>query len=68
MKNKVCECCFWTICMFCSQNNVLSMMEVMSVDNCRKKVVVVFNIHLSPCGHELKRFVECLFDLRLSTS
>ena len=24
MKNKVCECCFWTICiMYCSQNNVL---------------------------------------------
>ena len=22
MKNKVCEC-FWTICMYCSQNNVL---------------------------------------------
>ena len=23
MKNKVCECCFWTICMYYSQNNVL---------------------------------------------
>ena len=23
MKNKVCECCFWTICMYCSQNNML---------------------------------------------
>ena len=23
MKNKVCECCIWTICMYCSQNNVL---------------------------------------------
>ena len=23
MKNRVCECCFWTICMYCSQNNVL---------------------------------------------
>ena len=24
MKNKVCKCCFWTICMYCSQNNVLA--------------------------------------------
>ena len=23
MKNKVCECCFWTMYMYCSQNNVL---------------------------------------------
>ena len=23
MKNKMCKCCFWTICMYCSQNSVL---------------------------------------------
>ena len=71
MKNKVCECCFWTICMYCSQNNMLitvissgSYESDCGVDNCRKLVVVVANavklfFHVSCCprGHRRCAFV-----------
>ena len=27
MKNKMCECCFWTICMYCSQDVLITVMS-----------------------------------------
>ena len=81
MKNKVCECCFWTICMdnlyvLFTKRRVISTGSYES--DCALLVMVVANAvkiffqpsyeSCCPRGHRLKRFVECLYDLRLSPS
>ena len=79
MKIEVFECCFLAICMYCSQNNVL--ITVISSGSyqsdcvlttgcrkCRKNIFSTFMSRVFRADSRLKRFVECVFDLRLSTS